>query len=86
MPRIVGKVEDLFTLADTIEASVTKAGAKAEKIKQSLLSKAFRGELVEQDPNDPPASALLEQIKLEKEKMKVGARAPRKRTAASAGR
>lgn len=33
---------------------------------QSILAKAFRGELVPQDPNDEPASQLLERIKLEK--------------------
>jgi type I restriction enzyme S subunit len=33
--------------------------------KQSLLAKAFRGELIEQDPNDPPANELLESIKRE---------------------
>jgi type I restriction enzyme S subunit len=43
---------------------------KAEKIKQSLLAKAFRGELVEQDPRDEPASVLLERIRTEREKTK----------------
>ncbi|MBI5021734.1 MAG: restriction endonuclease subunit S [Ignavibacteriales bacterium] len=66
--RIVAKVEELFTLADTIEASVKKAQANAERIKQSLLTKAFRGELVEQDPNDESASVLLERIQEEKKK------------------
>jgi type I restriction enzyme S subunit len=35
------------------------------------LAKAFRGELVAQDPNDEPASVLLERIKAEKEKLAV---------------
>lgn len=30
-----------------------------DKLQQSILAKAFRGELVPQDPNDEPASALL---------------------------
>ena len=34
----------------------------------SILAKAFRGELVPQDPSDPPASELLKQIKAEREK------------------
>jgi type I restriction enzyme, S subunit len=40
-------------------------------LNQSILSKAFRGELVEQDPNDEPASVLLERIQKEREKEKA---------------
>jgi len=37
------------------------------KLNQSILAKAFRGELVPQDPNDEPASALLDRIRAEQE-------------------
>jgi len=57
------RVESLFGLADQIEARHAKAKAHVEKLTQSILAKAFRGELVPQDPNDEPASALLERIK-----------------------
>ena len=40
-----------------------------DKIKQKILDLAIRGKLVPQDPNDEPASALVEKIKAEKEKM-----------------
>jgi len=40
-----------------------------DKLTQSILAKAFRGELVPQDPNDEPASVLLEEIKAGKEKL-----------------
>ena len=42
----------------------TQGQAHVDKLTQSLLAKAFRGELVPQDPNDEPASALLERIRL----------------------
>ena len=40
-----------------------------DKIKQRILDLAIRGKLVSQDPNDKPASVLIEKIKAEKEKM-----------------
>src|SRR5207237_7755890 len=58
--EIVRRVETLFALADQIEARYAKAKAYVEKLTQSILAQAFRGELVPQDPNDEPASALLE--------------------------
>jgi len=47
-----------------------KAKVYTDKLQQSILSKVFRGELVPQDPNDEPASVLLERIKKVKEKIK----------------
>ncbi len=67
--EIVHRVEQLFAFADKIEARYTKAKAMLDKLPQSILAKAFRGELVAQDPNDEPASVLLERIKAEKEKL-----------------
>jgi type I restriction enzyme, S subunit len=61
--EIVRRLEALFVLADQIEARYAKAKAHVEKLTQSILGKAFRGELVPQDPNDEPASVLLERIK-----------------------
>jgi type I restriction enzyme S subunit len=64
---IINKIEDLMKLADQIEEKYSLAMENVEKITQSVLAKAFRGELVPQDPNDEPASVLLERIKEEKE-------------------
>lgn len=61
--EIVRRVEALFALADRLEARYIKAKAHVDKLTQSMLAKAFGGELVEQDPNDEPASVLLERIK-----------------------
>lgn len=60
--EIVRRVEALFKTADALEARYRTAEAHIDKLTQSILAKAFRGELVPQDPNDEPASILLEQI------------------------
>jgi len=60
--EIVRRVETLFAFADRLEARYTAARAQVEKLTPSLLAKAFRGELVPQDPNDEPASELLARI------------------------
>jgi type I restriction enzyme S subunit len=62
--EIVRRVETLFALADRIEAHCTAARAKAQRLSPLVLAKAFRGELVPQDPTDEPASALLARIGL----------------------
>jgi type I restriction enzyme, S subunit len=64
--EIIRRVEELFALADQIEARYQKAKAQVDKLTQSILAKAFRGELVPQDPNDEPASELLKRIKAQK--------------------
>jgi type I restriction enzyme S subunit len=61
--EIVRRVEALFKTADALEARYRKAKAHVDKLTQSILAKAFRGELVPHDPNDEPASALLERIR-----------------------
>ncbi|MCG3746037.1 restriction endonuclease subunit S [Vibrio cincinnatiensis] len=60
--EIVRLVDQYFAFADTIEAQVKKAQARVDNLTQSILAKAFRGELVAQDPNDEPADKLLERI------------------------
>jgi len=66
--EIVRRVEDLFTCADRIEASYKAARAQVEKLTPATLAKAFRGELVPQDPNDEPASKLLVRIRASAER------------------
>jgi type I restriction enzyme, S subunit len=61
--EIVRRVEALFAFADRLEACYTAARAQVENLTPALLAKAFRGELVPQDPNDEPASALLARIR-----------------------
>ncbi|AEI49711.1 restriction endonuclease subunit S [Runella slithyformis] len=63
--EIVKRVEALFAQADALEAQYESLKAKIEKLPQALLAKAFRGELVPQDPTDEPAAVLLQKIKAE---------------------
>ena len=60
--EVVGRVEALFALDDQIETRYAKAKTPVEKLTPSLLRRAFRGELIPQDPNDEPAEALLRRI------------------------
>ena len=61
--EIVRRVESLFALADRIEARLAAAQRQVDTLTPSLLARAFAGQLVPQDPNDEPASALLERIR-----------------------
>ena len=61
--EIVHRVEALFAKADRIEAQYKNARQQVDRLTPALLAKAFRGELVPQDPKDEPASVLLERVK-----------------------
>jgi type I restriction enzyme S subunit len=64
--EITRRVEELFAIADRIEAQYRAARARVDRLTQSLLAKAFKGELVPQDPSDEPAAALLERIRAQR--------------------
>lgn len=64
--EIVRRVEQLFAFADQLDVRVKAAKARIDRLTQSILAKAFRGELVPQDPNDESASVLLERIKAQR--------------------
>ncbi len=64
--EIVRRVEALFRKCDLIEQRYLTAKAYTDKLTQSILAKAFRGELIPQDSNDEPAEILLERIREEK--------------------
>ena len=65
--KIVTKVKELFQVADRIESQYQSLKAKIDNLPRAILNKAFKGELVPQDPNDEPASVLLERIRKEKQ-------------------
>ncbi|BDD92409.1 hypothetical protein PanNE5_18490 [Pandoraea sp. NE5] len=63
---LVDELERVFSEAIHLDQIITTALQQAEALRQSILKKAFSGQLVPQDPNDEPASALLAHIRAEK--------------------
>jgi len=64
--EIVRRIESAFQKIDRLAAEAKRALALTDKLDEAILAKAFRGELVPQDPTDEPASRLLERIKAER--------------------
>lgn len=60
--EIIRRVEQLFAFLSQLEVRAQIAQTHIDGLTQSILAKAFRGELVPQNPNDEPASVLLERI------------------------
>lgn len=76
--EITRVLDERLSAADALEAEIDAGLTRAEALRQSILKQAFSGKLVPQDPNDEPASVLLERIKAEKAK---APKAKRKRKA-----
>lgn len=66
--EIADQLAQKLSVLDSFNREIDDALDRVETLRQSILKKAFSGQLVPQDPNDEPASELLARIKAEKEK------------------
>ena len=64
--RIVACAEREITLLSNVRSAIAASKSRAARLRQAILTKAFSGQLIPQDPNDEPASALLERIRAER--------------------
>jgi type I restriction enzyme, S subunit len=61
--KIVTEIERRLSVTETLETMITATLTRAERLRQSVLTEAFAGRLMPQEPADEPASTPLEQVK-----------------------
>ncbi len=67
--EIVQTIQDKFLRIDEIQTFSKVCDAQVSQLDRSILSKAYRGKLVHQDPHEEPASELLKRIKRKRKQM-----------------
>ncbi|MBI4333934.1 MAG: restriction endonuclease subunit S [Chloroflexi bacterium] len=67
--KIVQEIERRFSAAGEVEKAIDRSLKQAERLRQSILKRAFEGKLVPQDPGDEPAEKLIRRIREERAKM-----------------
>lgn len=67
--KIIEAIDYLFKLVQSVDNNIQNLKSAIKSVKSKILDLAIRGKLVPQDPNDEPASILLERIRAEKEEL-----------------
>ncbi len=62
--HVVSVIRSADARADRVEAEAARARVLLDRLEAAILTRAFKGELVPQDPNDEPARVLLERIRI----------------------
>lgn len=65
--RIVSEIDRLLSICEGLQTVIERSLKRAERLRQSVLTRAFEGKLVTQHPGDEPAGILLARIKVERE-------------------
>ncbi len=81
--EVKARIRRIMSIVENQISSIDTEVQRAQALRQSILQKAFSGQLVPQDPNDEPASVLLSRIKAEKAARAEQSK-PRKRSRKSA--
>jgi type I restriction enzyme S subunit len=76
--EIVRLLDEQFTVIQQNEREIDAALKRSEALRQSILKKAFAGQLVAQDPADEPAGVLLERIRAERKQVAETEKSPAK--------
>jgi len=70
--RILDEVDRRLSVVTELDSLVSTIAKRGGRLRHAILRRAFEGKLVPQDPNDEPASSLLERIRAERERAGVG--------------
>ena len=78
----MAQINKLLSVEENITSLALAETKKAEALRHAILKSAFSGKLVTHDPNDEPASVLLERIQAEKDGQKNGNKNNKRKDAA----
>tara|TARA_B100001540_G_C15816709_1_gene647926 strand:- start:803 stop:2149 length:1347 start_codon:yes stop_codon:yes gene_type:complete len=80
--QVVQKIKELLSVEENVTFSIDAELIRIETLRQSILKKAFSGQLVPQDPNDEPAAVLLERIRAESGAQNTARKMPKRKLSA----